>query len=148
MSNPNQPQQNQQPQSQKTVTIRMKPNCGRMMVGRKWQLSDGTIADTQPKDPQERLNPVDVWLEERTQDSEGTWSEGPTADVPESIIKPMLDASGKPKRVIEGYRMQFYPGQQDTDINGVVRQLRGDFSPAVNLGATDDATFEIVRKVS
>lgn len=128
----------------KTLKIRMKPGQGRMLIGRRWVLSSGEVTDKIPSDPQERMNPEDEWLEARSIDENGMPGDGPIAEVPESIVRKMLDARGKPSRIIDGYRMVKYQGQLTNNENGEQVRTRTEYSPAAHQGAFDDATFEIV----
>jgi hypothetical protein len=123
----------------------MKPGQGKMLIGRRWRLSNGELTDKLPSDSQERMNPEDEWLEAREIDENGVPSEGPIAEVTESAVRKMLDARGKPSRVIDGYRMVKYQGQLTNNENGEQVRTRTEFSPAAQQGAFDDATFEIVN---
>lgn len=129
----------------KMLKLRMKPGCGRMLIGRMWRLSDGTISDTIPHDMAERQNPEDIYLEARAVDREGQPLDGPTVDVPESLVKRFLGPNGKPSRVIEGYKMVKYVGQEEQNQYGDTLRTRTNFSPGTEIGAFDDSTFEIVR---
>lgn len=133
------------PAKAKTLKIRMKPGCGRMIIGRGWRLSDGSFSDTLPADMQERQNPEDIFLEARVIDREGQPTEGPIAEVPENLIKRFLNDKGKPQRVIDGYKMIRYVGQEEQNQYGDTLKTRTNFSPGTEVGAYDDSTFEIVR---
>jgi hypothetical protein len=139
------PAQAATPAKVKTVKIRMKPGCGRMLIGRMWRLSDGSLSETIPDAMAERQNPEDVYLEARGIDREGQPLEGPVAEVPENIIKRFLAANGKPSRVIDGYKMVKYVGQEEQNQYGDTLKTRTNFAPGIEIGAFDDSTFEIVR---
>jgi hypothetical protein len=130
----------------RTLKIRMKPGCGRMMIGRQWRLSDGTLSDTLPRDMQERMNPEDSWLEARKVSSDGVASDGPIAEVSESLVRKFLNAKGVPSRVIDGYRMVRVPGQETPNDDGELTKSRDSWSPSKEMGAFEDCTFEIVRE--
>jgi hypothetical protein len=145
MSDPNQ-NKNQQVQNEKprTVRIRMKPGCGRMMIGRKYKIIDGTVADKRPRSMDELSDTEEIWLEQ-----------GQIVEVPVSFIAPFLDKEGKLSRVVEGYPMVKVPGQeartdeetglavratQDTWRAGTVRYAGDEL-----IASHQDCTFEIVQ---
>lgn len=140
MSQPNQPV-NEKP---KTVRIRMKPGCGRMLIGRSWRLSDGTISRTVPKDPTERLQPEDEFLEARQLDSDGNPLDGPIVEIPVDQLAGLLK-DGKPFREIDGYKMAKTSGGIETDSTGRPVETHVSYSPKAEPGKFDDVTFEIVR---
>lgn len=151
MSQSNQPQ-TQGAQAAKanpaTYTIRMKPGCGRMMLGRFWNLPDGTKSAARPATLDQLWESEEQWLEARDMDSEGNPLDGPTAEVTAAQLAKLLDSSGKPKRVIDGYQMQKTVGELTQDIAGFTVQTRTNFSPKLDVGAFEDTTFEIVKRAS
>ena len=151
MSQPNQPQ-TQSAQAAKsnpaTYLIRMKPGCGRMMLGRFWNLPDGTKSTVRPKTLDELWESEEQWLEARDVDNEGNALEGPVVEVTAAQLAKLLDPSGKPKRVIDGYQMQKTNGELTQDIAGNTVSTRTNFSPKAEVGAFDDTTFEIVKRAS
>jgi hypothetical protein len=151
MSQPNQPQGNTPPQQgqaqKKMVKIRMKPGKGRMLIGREWIKTDGTATKSRPKDPDDRENVNEEYLEARVQDDEGNWSDGPTATVSEDVIASFLKGSkdGLPHRFIDGYKMREDKGGISTDVAGFQRETAPNFSPGKERGVTDDCPFEILK---
>jgi hypothetical protein len=133
------------PAKERTYKIRMKPGCGKMLIGRKWELLDGSTVDSVPAKAEDRLNPVDVWLEARELDANGDPKDGPVAEVPERMIKRFLNPQGKPLRVVDGYQIRKSTGEEAKDPTGKVVASRVSYSPAFEPGAFDDSTFEIVR---
>ena len=99
--------QNQQRSQEKTYLIRMKPGCGRMLIGRKYKTIDGDIVEKRP--PIDKLlDTLDEWLEQ-----------GKTARVSHSMLEGLLNKDGKPARVVDGYPMRRAPGVEMTeDPNG------------------------------
>lgn len=146
MSQSNQPVQ--ATAKSKMVTIRMLPHKGKMLVGRVWRLSDGSVSETLPANPQERLNPEDVYLMPREFDKEGNVLEGPTLDVPESLIANMLGKDGKPTRLIDGYNLIAENGQEFEDANGRKVSTRTNYSPGATQSVYNDPVFEIVKRAS
>lgn len=149
MSQNPQPQGNQQA-PEKQYVIRMKPECGRMLLGRVWTTQDGVTARTRPRDPDDRENVTEEYLEARTRDENGGWSDGPTTTVKHSAIARYLVGSpdGKPHRILDGAKMVKTEGGNDTDEAGMDRTFRSSWSPAVVAGVTDDCPFEIVKVVN
>jgi len=138
--------QSSTPATERTYRIRMKPGCGKMLIARKWEKRDGTIADVVPLNAEDRMTPVDEWLLERGVDANGQPTEGPIAAVPESSIKRFLGANGNPSRVVDGYQMVKMHGDVAQDERtGELMPSRATYSPALNPGAFSDCTFEIVR---
>jgi hypothetical protein len=101
MAESNQSQNNKQagPEKPKTLTIRMKPGCGRMLIGRKYKLLDGSIVDKRPRHQDEVVDSIEEWLEQ-----------GKIATLPVSALAAYLDENGKPTRIIDGYPMVRVPG--------------------------------------
>lgn len=132
------------PSKQEMVRIRMKPGCGRMMIGRSWRLPDGTISKSRPKRAEDSLETEEEWLEAREVDQDGNPKDGPVAEVPMEFIKKFL-VDGKPARVIEGYKMHKSGGGQGQDENGKPILTAPTYAPTSVAGSFDDATFEIVR---
>jgi len=101
MSQPNQQQQSQSqsPRAQ-TLKIRMKPGCGRMLIGRKYKLIDDTIVARRPKTRDDIADVVDEYLEQ-----------GQVAEVTLEQIAALLGKDGKPARSVEGYRMRKIEGK-------------------------------------
>lgn len=142
--------QSQQPvqgtgEKPRMVKIRMKPGCGRMLIGRGWRTTDGALARSVPQNPLERLNPEDEWLEAREMDAEGNALEGPIKEVPFELVARLLGKDGKPSRVIEGYPMAKTSGGLETDATGRAVETHVSYSPKAEPGKFDDVTFEIVR---
>lgn len=127
--------------------IRMKPGCGRALIGRKWEVK-GELTDVRPEGNADLVNSLDEWLEARKEEQEGVWSEGPTAIVSEDRLRKLLGSDGKPSRVIEGYAMTRIKGGKGQDQSGATVDVRDQFFPGQQPGVSNDATFEIVRKVS
>lgn len=133
------------PNKVKTIKIRMKPGCGKMLIGRGWRLSDGSLSETVPEKPSDRQCPEDFYLEARGVDREGQPLDGPISEVPESLVKRFLNEKGKAQRVIDGYKMIKYVGQEEQNQYGDTINSRTNFAPGMEIGAFDDSTFEIVR---
>lgn len=129
---------------QEIVKIRMKPGCGRMMIGRTWCLPDGNLSMMRPKRAEDSLETEEEWLEAREIDQDGNPKDGPIAEVPMDLIRKSL-VNGKPSRVIDGYKMHRTGGEQVQDEHGNTMFMRATYSPTSVPGSFDDATFEIVR---
>lgn len=132
---------------QEMVEIRMKPGCGRMLIGRAWRMPDGTLSETRPKNAADSLETEERWLEARGVDESGAPTDGPTATVPMDLVKRFLNKEGKPSRVIDGYLMVKSAGGTVQDISGASSDTSPSFSPGLKPGVYDDSTFEIVRVI-
>jgi len=160
MGNPNQAAQPELSKNER-VEIRMKPGCGRMLIGRHYILADengGTKKTTKrPKLLDDVLEVEDEWLGARKIGPNGQPLDGPTAIVPVSLIESYLK-DGKPTRIIEGYPMQKCKGSDVTeDEHGnPVAPVEDTFKPGrisrrqdnSLIASHPDCTFEIVRRVA
>jgi hypothetical protein len=150
--------QNAQAQKQEMVEIRMKPGCGRMLIGRRYLTTDGQTLEKRPRKLDEVAETEEIWCDERKMNSDGSVSDGPTVKIPLSMIASYLDKDGKPSRQIDGYPMmkvsgsiasedeygQAIPPVADTWKAGHVKRLQDQSL----LASHQDCTFEIVRRVA
>jgi len=139
--------------------IRMKPGCGKLLIGRRWKTRDG-IVDRRPENQNHIVDVLDEFLEPRALLADGTLSDGPKRIVPRSAIEAFLaPGSDKPARVIDGYPMKkvaasapeidessgIHRGASEENwIPGVITRNRDGVLNAQH----SDCPFEIVRKVS
>lgn len=153
-----QEQNNQARPGEEKFEIRMKPGCGKMLIGRSYKLITGETTKRRPKSMDELLEVEDEWLAERRLNSDGSPSEGPTAVVSKALIEAMLDANGKPIRIVEGYPMQKVAGSAVTEdeLGNPIAPVADTYKPGrvtrrddkTLIASHPDCTFEIVRKVA
>ena len=141
--NQNQNQNKPPAASPRTVTIRMKPGCGRAMIGRKYKLLNGDLVNQRPKTQDEVVDTVEEWLEQ-----------GKTATVPITALSAYLDDKGRPQRLVEGYPMVKVPGDsvQADPYGNPIPPVHDSYHPGTVKFAQDntmiafhaDCPFEIV----
>jgi hypothetical protein len=140
------------------VEIRMKPGCGKMLLARRYKLTDGTTADKRPKSMDDLLDTEETWLGERQVNPDGSVGEGPTARVPLSLLAPYLDKEGKPSRIVEGYPMTRVKGHgtEEDEHGNTIQPVSDTFKPGTLkrmpdqslVASQQDCTFEFVRRTA
>jgi hypothetical protein len=155
-------QNGQKPQGDEKYEIRMKPHCGKMLLGRSYKVMDdkGTVTTTtvRPRRMDDLVEVVDSYLEAREIRPDGSAGEGPTAIVPRALIAGYLDKDGKPTRVIDGYPMIRVKGSDVTEdeSGNPIAPVADTWKPGRITRREDktlvashaDCTFEVVRKVA
>lgn len=149
MSQPNQQQQqgNQAQSSQSSppkqmVRIRMKASSGKLLLDRKYKLTDDSIVAKRPKIRDDIVDIIDEFL-----------MPGEEREVPFESVRHLLGGDGKPNRVVDGYQMRKLPGGtmlQDKDGNELPAPLvtEDTWAPGNNGYAVDKATGQPVLMAS
>ena len=128
------------------VKIRMKPGCGRMLIGRQYKLIDGSVVPHRPRSRDDIVDTLDEFLEQ-----------GEVRELPLEALAAMLNKDGKPTRVIEGYPLTKMKGAEtevDDQGNPLPRKIvtedtwtpgRVRYDGNVLIASHPDCPFEIVN---